>query len=120
MFQNNGLDSEATFDGFKDNGYGAISGNPRDNGKFKIPTLRNVAVSGPYMHDGRFTTLEQVINHYSDSLEYSPTVDIINLTHLHQGGLHLDSAGKASLLAFLNALTDTSYLHNPAFSNPFH
>lgn len=120
MYQNNGLDSSATFYDFADLGYGAISGNPRDNGKFKIPTLRNVAVSGPYMHDGRIATLEQVIDHYNDSLKNSPTVDIINLTHVTSGGLHLDAAGKANLLAFLNALTDTTFLHNPAFSNPFH
>jgi cytochrome c peroxidase len=120
MLQNNGLDSESTLYGFKDEGFGAVSGNPRDNGKFKIPTLRNVAVSAPYMHDGRFATLDQVLDHYNEGLKNSPTVDIINLTHVMQGGLHLDSTGKANLLAFLNALTDTSFLHNPAYSNSFH
>jgi cytochrome c peroxidase len=72
------------------------------------------------MHDGRYTTLQQVIGHYSDSLKYSPNVDVINLQHFPERGLHIDSAGKANLLAFLNALTDTTFLHNPAFSNPFH
>ena len=120
MYQNNGLDSSATFTGFTDLGYGAISGDYRDNGKFKIPTLRNAAVSGPYMHDGRIATLSEVIDHYNDSLKNSPTIEIANLTHVHSGGLHLDATGKANLLAFLNALTDTTFLHNPALSNPFH
>jgi cytochrome c peroxidase len=120
IFQNNGLDSEATFFTFPDPGYGPISGDYHNNGKFKIPTLRNVALSAPYMHDGRFATLGNVINHYSDSLKYSPSVDLANLQHVYQGGLHLDAVHKANLLAFLNALTDTSYIHNPAFSNPFH
>lgn len=120
IYQNNGIDSSNTFTGFADLGYGAISGNERDNGKFKIPTLRNVALSAPYMHDGRFATLDEVLNHYDQGLVESPTVDVINLTHIHQGGLHLDAAGRVNLLAFLNALTDTSFIHNPAFSNPFH
>jgi cytochrome c peroxidase len=120
MFQNNGLDTSSNFYDFKDLGYGAISGNPRDNGTFKIPTLRNVAVSGPYMHDGRFSTLQEVLDHYDHGLVMSPTINIINLTHIDSGGLHLDAIGKANILAFLNALTDTSFIHNPAFSNPFH
>jgi cytochrome c peroxidase len=72
------------------------------------------------MHDGRFATLEEVIGHYSDSLKTSPNVNVINLQHYPQRGLHIGAIEKANLLAFLNALTDTSFLHNPDFSNPFH
>jgi len=120
MFSNNALDSVNSVSQFIDKGYGAITGDTNDNGKFKVPTLRNVAVSAPYMHDGRFATLDQVIGHYSDSLKPSPTVNAVNLQHYYARGLHLDAQGKANLLAFLNALTDTSFLHNPALSNPFH
>jgi cytochrome c peroxidase len=122
LYQNNGLDSLpiTDFTGFKDLGRGAITGDFRDNGKFKIPTLRNVAVSAPYMHDGRFATLDQVIGHYSDSLKNSPNINIANLQFIDSGGAHMNAATKANLLAFLNALTDTSFLNNPAFSNPFH
>lgn len=120
QFQNNGLDSTSSYYGFADLGLGAITGNEHDNGLFKIPSLRNVAVSAPYMHDGRFASLENVINHYSDSLCYSPSVNIANLQYVHTGGLHLNPVQKANLLALLNALTDTSFIHNPAYSDPFH
>ena len=120
MFGNNAIDSVADVTQFADKGRGAITGDVNDNGKFKVPTLRNVAVTGPFMHDGRFATLEEVIGHYSDSLKTSPNVNVINLQHYPQRGLHIGAIEKANLLAFLNALTDTSFLHNPDFSNPFH
>lgn len=120
IFANNAIDSVASVSQFHDLGRGAIDGDTIDNGRFKIPTLRNVAVSAPYMHDGRYATLDQVIGHYSDSLKHSPNVTISGMQHYYQGGLHLDAVGKSKLLAFLNALTDTTYLHNPDFSNPFH
>jgi cytochrome c peroxidase len=120
MFGNNAIDSAKSVFDFVDKGRGAIDGDTNDYGKFKVPTLRNVAVSGPYMHDGRYTSLQEVIAHYNDSLLISPTVNAINLQHYPYGGLHLDPAGQANLIAFLNALTDTAFLHNPALSNPFH
>jgi len=118
-YANNGLDSVTSVFQFADKGRGAIDGDTNDFGKFKIPTLRNVAVTAPYMHDGRFTTLNQVIGHYSDSLKPSPNINALSLTHINQRGLHLDAVGKERILAFLNALTDTAFLHNPALSNPF-
>lgn len=69
-FHNNGLDAV-----FTDLGLGAITGDPNDNGKFKSPSLRNLAFTAPYMHDGRFATLEEVIDHYSEGLQSSPTID---------------------------------------------
>ena len=119
IFANNGLDAVSSVSDFHDLGVGKINGNTNDNGKFKIPTLRNVEVSAPYMHDGRFATLDQVLGHYSDSLHRSPTVDPL-MQHLAQGGLHISDQQKQDIIAFLRSLTDTSYLHNPAFSNPFH
>lgn len=120
IYANNAIDSVTSVFQFRDKGRGAIDGDTNDYGKFKVPTLRNVAVSGPYMHDGRYATLQQVIGHYNDSLKPSPNINALSMTHINQGGLHTDSAGKAHLLAFLNALTDTAFLHNPALSNPFH
>ena len=89
--------------------------------------MRNIAVSGPYMHDGGYKTLEQVINFYSDSLRLSPTVDPMVLLHmdtanghyLQTGGLHFSATEKAEMLQLLNDLTDTSFLDNPAYKNPF-
>ena len=120
IFGNNAIDSARSVYQFADKGRGAITGDTNDYGKFKVPTLRNVAVTGPFMHDGRYTSLDEVIGHYSDSLLQSPTVNAVNLQHYYAGGLHLDATAKANLIAFLNALTDTAFLHNPALSNPFH
>jgi cytochrome c peroxidase len=119
MFANNAIDTVAFATQFADPGRGAIDGDSIDFGRFKVPTLRNVALTAPYMHDGRYATLQQVLGHYDDSLKRSPTVSPF-MQHLSEGGLHLDAAGVANLFAFLNALTDTSFIHNPAFSNPFH
>ena len=110
---NNGLDLVHT-----DKGFGNISGLSTDIGKFKIPSLRNVAVTSPYMHDGRFTTLEEVIDFYSDNIQLnSPNLDINIASHSKQ--LSLSSQEKADLVEFLKTLTDTTYLNNPALKSPF-
>lgn len=82
-FHNNGLDTV-----FTDIGLGEVTGDPNDNGKFKSPSLRNLAYSAPYMHDGRFETLDEVINHYSEGLMDSPTIDPLMKT-VANGGVHL-------------------------------
>ncbi len=121
LFRNTGLENAATVSDFSDPGRGAITLNQNDYGTFKDPTLRNIALTGPYMHDGRFATLEQVINFYSDSTQLSPTVDPLLLTvyHNYGAGLHLAASDKTDLLNFLYTLTDTSFINNPAFSSPF-
>lgn len=106
LFHNNGLDNA-----FADNGLGDITGNPSDNGKFKTPSLRNLAFTAPYMHDGRFKTLDEVINHYSDSLKASPTVSPL-LKNVAAGGVKLTPQEKADLKAFLLTLTDSSFVQN--------
>ncbi|MBK6610346.1 MAG: cytochrome-c peroxidase [Sphingobacteriales bacterium] len=119
-FHNNGLDKAATLNDFKDQGYGKITGNPNDNGKFKTPTLRNIAQTAPYMHDGRFKTLEEVIEHYDSGIEISPNIDpIIYADFGTDLKLGLSEQDKKDLLAFLHALTDTAFLNNPAFASPF-
>ncbi len=122
FFQNNGLDSAATVNDFVDKGRGEITGDINDYGKFKVPSLRNIALTAPYMHDGRFQTLEQVIDFYSDSTKtLSPNIDGFNLgLTIHPGGrFNFDDQQKLDLLNFLKSLTDTTFTHNPALSDPF-
>lgn len=108
---NNGLDSE-----FTDLGVGGVTGNPLDYGRFKTPTLRNVELSAPYMHDGRFNTLEEVVEHYNSGGLPSPTVD--PFMKYTEGGLMLPPVSKADIIAFLKTLTDTTFVNNPDFQNP--
>ena len=110
-FHNNGLDSE-----FTDLGLGAVTGDPNDNGKFRTPSLRNLAFTAPYMHDGRFSTLDEVINFYSEGLQDSPTVDPL-MKNIDQGGVQLTESEKADLKAFLLTLSDASFITNPDFQN---
>jgi cytochrome c peroxidase len=112
IFHNNGLDAE-----FEDYGLGDITGDPLDNGKFKSPSLRNLAYSSPYMHDGRFETLDDVINHYSEGLVYSETIDPL-MKKVNEGGVHLTDDDKADLKAFLLSLSDESFINNPNFQDP--
>lgn len=122
LFQNNGLQRAATVNDFTDKGRGEVTNNVNDYGKFKVPSLRNVALTAPYMHDGRFQTLEEVIGFYSDSVKtLSPNIDGFNLgLQIHPDGrFNFDDQQKEDLLNFLRSLTDTTYTHNPAFSNPF-
>lgn len=113
---NNGIDSVADLNSFKDLGLGAITGKIFDNGKFRAPTLRNIALTAPYMHDGRFQTLEEVIDHYNEGVHYSDNVDPLLLK---PGGLGLSAQNKKDLLAFLHTLTDTAFVNNPAYQSPF-
>ena len=110
-FHNNGLDTS-----FNDLGFGAVTGDPNDNGKFKSPSLRNLVYTAPYMHDGRFSTLEDVINHYSEGLQNSSTIDPL-MKKVNQGGVQLTPQEKADLKAFLITLTDDGFINNPTFQN---
>jgi cytochrome c peroxidase len=111
-FSNNGLDAT-----FSDLGRGAVTGNVNDNGKFKVPTLRNIALTAPYMHDGRFATLDEVIEHYSSGINHSSTIDPL-IEFASQGGVQLDSQEKYLLKKFLNTLTDYNFINNPKFKDP--
>ena len=111
-FSNNGLDGI-----FTDNGRGAITGDPNDMGKFKVPTLRNVEYSGPYMHDGRFGTLEEVIEQYSSGVQVSSTIDPL-IEYANQGGVQLDAFEKDLIKTFLLTLTDEAFINNPDFQEP--
>ena len=76
-------------------------------GEFKAPTLRNIALTAPYMHDGRFTTLDEVIDFYSEGVQYSEHISPL-MHHVMYGGVHLTPNEKQQLKAFLNTLTDSS------------
>ncbi|MCK6554726.1 hypothetical protein L6Q96_09130 [Candidatus Binatia bacterium] len=112
-FHNTGLDTEPPRKGLAD-----ITGDAADNGKFKTPTLRNIALTAPYMHDDRYATLAEVIDFYSEGLQYSATVDPL-MKNVAQGGVRLTTEEKADLLAFLLTLTDLSFTTNPALASPF-
>ncbi len=108
-FHNNGLDAV-----FNDLGLGKVTGDPNDNGKFRSPSLRNLKFTAPYMHDGRFTTLDEVINHYSTGLKFSSTIDPL-MKKVSQGGVNLTDNDKADLKAFLLTLSDNNFVNNPDF-----
>ncbi|MCB0700707.1 MAG: c-type cytochrome [Chitinophagaceae bacterium] len=105
-FQNNGLDNV-----FVDSGRFRITRNVDDIGKFKVPTLRNIELTHPYMHDGRFVTLLDVVNHYSEGVMQSPTLS----TQIEKEGLKLTEEEKANLIAFLKTLTDIELVNNPLY-----
>ena len=117
LFYNNATDS--VFDDPRDR-Y-AVTGNPTDKGAYKATTLRNIELTGPYMHDGRFETLEEVIDFYSRGLVYSDYAHPLmhKLAPPYGQGAELNPQQKADLLAFLKTLTDQEFLTNPDFSNPF-
>ncbi|MBK7181673.1 MAG: c-type cytochrome [Bacteroidetes bacterium] len=114
-FHNIGIDS--IFAGQNKGRYN-ITLDSTDLGKFKTPSLRNVELTAPYMHDGRFSTLEQVVEHYNSQVKITPSLDPILTKPNHQFGLQLNNQEKADLVAFLKTLTDTSFITNQALSNP--
>lgn len=107
-FRNNGLDSH-----YKDAGRFKITQKEEDNGKFKVPSLRNIALTYPYMHDGRFNNLESVLNHYNYGIINSSTLDASL-----QKGLNLTQEQQADIILFLNTLTDYDYLSNSLLQEP--
>jgi cytochrome c peroxidase len=115
-YQNNGLDSE---DRLNDLGRFEVTGNPGERGRFKVPTLRNIALTAPYMHDGRFATLEAVIEHYNTGVVDSYFLDETMIHNLQPGGLQLNAQDVADLKAFLETLTDHHFHTDPRYSNPF-
>lgn len=113
QFINNGLKPDAN-----DPGRMEITKADADQNKFKVPSLRNIALTAPYMHDGRFATLEEVIDHYNGSLHRSATLDP-NLAKHPEAGFGLSAEDKAALVAFLKTLTDEQFVSAPTTTNPF-
>ena len=114
-FFNNGLDSVGSLTEFIDLGLGGVTQDTFDNGKFRAPTLRNIALTAPYMHDGRFETLEEVIDFYNESPNHTNASNVdVNIRPLE-----LTTEQKQDLINFLHTLTDTIFTTNPAFQSPF-
>lgn len=109
-YRNNGMPMDVVL---KDEGRMKITGNPSDSLKFKVPSLRNVAVTEPYGHDGRFFFLINVFDHYRKNMVVGPTTD-----SLLKNKLPLSNYEIGQLTAFLYTLTDTSFLKNPRFAPP--
>lgn len=115
LYMNNGLDTDANQ---TDIGRQNVYDNPNLKAKFKVPSLRNIALTKPYMHDGRFKTLLDVINHYDHGIQYSSTVNP-TLISIQNQGLQLTEDDKLALVAFLNTLTDYTLTSQESHSNPF-
>jgi len=113
LFYNNAKDT--VFDDLHDR-Y-SVSGDPRDRGAYRAPTLRNIEFTAPYMHDGRFTTIEEVIDFYSHDLKMSDYVHPL-MHHVNYGGVQLTPKEKQDLIAFISTLRDDTFVSNPAFSKP--
>jgi cytochrome c peroxidase len=113
LFYNNGKDT--VFPGLDDRF--AITGDPMDKGAYKATTLRNIELTGPYMHDGRFKTLEDVVDFYAHGLLWSPYIDPL-MHHIANGGTQLTPTEKTDLIAFIRTLRDDEFLVNPEFSAP--
>lgn len=112
---NNGLDVVSV-----DKGVGEHTGSPAQYGVFKVPFLRNIALTAPYMHDGRFATLAEVIDHYSEGIQAHPNLSI--QLREHDGTprrMNFSAEDKAALIAFLESLTDERLITDPKFSDPF-
>ena len=113
LFYNNGKDTVFTdpMDRFQ------ITKDPMDHGAYKATTLRNIEVQGPYMHDGRFATLEEVIEFYSHDLKQSPYINPL-MHHINDGGILLTPTEKQNLLDFIKTLRDDDFMSNPDFAKP--
>jgi len=109
-FENNGLPVDTTLNDF---GRISITHQSTDSLKFKVPTLRNIEFTYPYMHDGRFKRLSEVINHYTSGIHNHPT-----LSKQLQEPIHLSSNDKVDLMAFLLTLTDKRFLFDPRYGYP--
>ena len=121
LFHNNGLDtdfSNASNDGLFQGRF-RVTQNSADLGKYRTPTLRNILFTAPYMHDGRFATLEDVLQHYASGVRYSATVDPLVLQQGGMPGISINEEEKRSIITFLRTLSDSSFIRNRQFSNPF-
>lgn len=105
-YRNNGLTPSA----FNDSGRAHITLDPSDLYKFKVPSLRNLKYTAPYMHDGRFSTLDQVLDHYASGIQHSATLDPALLN-----GIQLSPSERSALLAFLSTLNDENFVKDERF-----
>jgi cytochrome c peroxidase len=117
-FRNKGLSINPTL---KDSGRAHITGKPEDRYKFKVPSLRNIAYTGPYMHDGRFKTLSQCLDYFSTGMIQAVANDPAlaqTLDPLLSSGIPMTNDEKSDMLIFLNTLTDITFIKDKRFSDP--
>ena len=95
-----------------------MAGDKEEMGAVSTPTLRNIELTAPYMHDNRFKTLKEVVDFYSEGIHNTKYTDPL-MKQAHQGGVQLTEAEKQDLIAFLKTLTDTAFVNNPKYQNPF-
>ena len=103
-FANNGLEDDNNLE----NGLFDVTGNPADKGKFTVPSLRNIELTAPYMHDGRFNTLDEILDHYNEPRQPGDPI-----------ALKLTDQDKQDIIAFMLTLTDSTFITNEKYSNPF-
>ncbi len=112
-YRNNGLPIDPQYN---DMGRADVTGLVEDNRKFKVPSLRNIEITFPYMHDGRLSTLEDVLDFYTDGVTSSETLDPIFIRPDGSLGLDITPEEKVKIISFLQTLTDTDFLNDSRFS----
>lgn len=118
-YHNNGID--ATFSDDREGIYQGrfrVSFDPNDMGKFKTPSLRNVMLTAPYMHDGRFKTIDEVLDHYQFGIKIFPTTDQLLYQDHGQAGIPMSNIEREAIIAFLRVLTDHEFITNKKMNNP--
>ncbi|EDM37839.1 cytochrome C peroxidase [Pedobacter sp. BAL39] len=124
LFTDNGYHNNGIDDTFSEEHEGVFQGrfrvsfDPLDIGKFKTPSLRNVMLTAPYMHDGRLKTIDEVLDHYQSGIQLSPSTDILLFQNRGQVGIPMNANEKAAIKAFLASLTDNDFINNKKISNP--
>ncbi len=114
---NNGL-QKYQMDEDSDIGLAAVTKKKSDLGKFKVPSLRNLVFTAPYMHDGRFETLEEVVEFYSEQVVHAPETDS-RMAHAKRGGMQLTDQEKRDIVNFLKTMSDSSFIKDPKYASPF-
>jgi cytochrome c peroxidase len=117
LFHNNGLDTVP-----KDIGRERLTGLLNDRGRFRVVTLRNIALTAPYMHDGRFKTLQEVLDHYNEHIQPSRSLSLFLQGRSNEPGgksLRLTKQEKEDIVRFLEMLTDSTFITDPRFSDPY-
>lgn len=112
-YRNNGLDQFS-----EDPGRDTITNNEADRGKFRVPSLRNIELTSPYMHDGRIISLEEVLEHYVSGVQKNKSLDSIFIRSDGTTGLRLNATEQSKIIAFLKTLSDTAFVNNTLFKEP--
>jgi cytochrome c peroxidase len=120
MYQSSGFHNIGLESSIQDKGRMDVTGNSSDEGLFRAPDLHNVALTAPYMHDGRFNSLDEVLNHYSHGIQENKNLsDVLRNDDGSALKMNITAEDRKALIAFLNSMTDYQMVSNPLLSNPF-